>query len=392
MAAKRKFAVSGAEMQAWADEDQLRAMVRTLFQEVMEEEVAAHVGAPRYERCTERRGQRNGYKARQYQTRVGQLPLEVPQVRGMEPYHPSVFGRFERSERALYAACAQMYFQGVSTRKVTEVLEAMAGCEVSATTVSRVAQEIDEQLAAFQSRRLTQPYPYLIVDARYEKVRRQGRVVSTALLVVAGVGADGRREILAWRVGDSESEATWGEVFLDLKRRGLAGVRLLVSDGHLGIQAAAKKHLQGVMWQRCRVHFIRELVNKVSYKDQAALIAQLRALFHSGDPAVCRQVGEEMAAAWATKAPKMAAALLAGLEDCLAVLQVPEGHRRRLHSTNLLERMMQELKRRTRVVRIFPDEASLSRLAGAVLVEMDEKWQVEPARYIVFDGEIQNTI
>lgn len=388
MAADTEFDACASGMQALAGEDVLRALVRTLVQELMEEEVEVHLGAKRHVRTPERRGQRNGYKARTYKTRVGDLALEVPQVRGMEPYHPSMFARYERSERAVLVACAQMYFQGVSTRKVARVLEAMAGYELSATTVSRVAQALDEQIAVFKSRRLDgQAYPYLVVDARYEKVRRQGRVVSTALLVVAGIGADGRREILTWAVGDSESEETWGEVFRDLKRRGLQGVELLVSDAHAGIRAAAHKHLQGVSWQRCRVHFVRELLNKVSYKDFQALAADLRAVFKPEDAGLCRQAAQEVAARWATKAPKMVAALEAGLEDCLAVLAFPAGHRKRLHSTNLLERLMEELKRRTRVVGIFPDAASLDRLAGAVLMEMDERWQVEPCRYLVFDSD-----
>lgn len=386
MAAKDKFGVKDAQMQAWASPDALREMVQAMVQEVLYEEVQAHVGAERHARTQERRGYRNGYKPRTYKTRVGELDLQVPQVRGMTPYHPSVFARYERSERAVFVACAQMYFLGVSTRKVASVLEAMAGFEVSATTVSRVAQELDEQIQVFKSRDLSgQAYRYLVIDGRYEKVRRQGRVVSTALLVVAGIREDGRREILTWAVGDSESEETWGAVFRELKQRGLRGVELLVSDAHSGIQAAARKHLQGVAWQRCRVHFIRELLNKVSYKDFKALAADLKAVFKPTDKATCRLAASEVVERWAKKAPKMVAALEAGLEDCLSVLDLPESHRRRLHSTNLMERLMEELKRRTRVVGIFPDGDSLNRLAGAVLMEVDDRWQGEPCRYVVFD-------
>jgi transposase-like protein len=386
MAAKKKFAVSGASMQAWAGEDALREMVRTLMQELMTEEVEAHLGARRHERTEGRRGHRNGYKGRHFKTRVGDLALEIPQVRGMDPYHPSLFERYERTERALLVACGEMYFLGVSTRKVARILETMMGGAVSAATVSRVAQELDEQIAQFRARRLDEyAYPYLIVDARYEKVRRQGRVVSTALLVVAGVRADGRREVLTWAVGDSESEATWGSVFQDLKRRGVHGVHLLVSDAHAGIRAAASKYLQGVAWQRCRVHLMRELVSSTGSRHQKALAADLRGVFAWGEKGLCRQAAQEFCATWAAKAPKAVARLEAGLEDCLAVLDLPEAHRRRLHSTNLLERMMEELKRRTRVVGIFPNEASLDRLGGALLMEMDERWQLEPQRYVVFE-------
>lgn len=385
MAAREKFAVTTRETQALAEPDVLKEMLRTLVQEVMEEERTRHLQADRHERREEREGQRNGYKPRRYKTRMGELDLAIPQVRGTTPYHPSLFARYERSERGVLLACAQMYFQGVSTRKVARVLESLAGFELSATTVSRAAQELDEHLQAYKERPLEEAYPYLVVDARYEKVRRGGRVLSTALLVVAGINASGRREILTWAAGDSESEATWGEVFRGLKRRGLHGVKLLVSDAHAGIKAAAMKHLQGVMWQRCRVHLMRELLNKASYKDEKALAKDLRAVFALQDKALCRQAAEEVAQRWRAKAPKMAALLEAGVEECLTVLDLPQGHRKRLHSTNLLERLMEELKRRTRVVGIFPDEASLERLAGAVLVEIHEGWQLEEQRYIIFE-------
>lgn len=391
MATEKKFALTRSETQGLTEPDVFKEMLRTLVQEVMEEERTRHLKAGPHERNETRQGHRNGYKPRSYKTRVGELELAVPQVRGTTPYHPSFLARYERSERAVLLACAQMYFQGVSTRKVGAVLETLAGFELSAATVSRAAQELDEQLERHRTRPLEQAYPYVLVDARYEKVRRGGRVVSTALLVVAGVGADGRREILSWRVGDSESEETWGEVFRDLKRRGLSGVELVVSDAHGGIRAALAKHFQGVSWQRCRVHLMRELLNKVSYKDHKALAEDLQAVFRLSDKAQCRRAAQEVAERWEKKAPQMTAALEAGLEDCLSVLDLPATHRRRLHSTNLLERLMRELKRRTRVVGIFPDEASLERLAGAVLVEMHEAWQLEEHRYVVFEERKHTT-
>lgn len=385
MAAEKQFALPDWETQAFAEKDVLKGMVRTLVQELLEEECTRHLQAAPHERTETRKGHRNGYKPRTFKTRVGELELAVPQVRGTLPYHPSLWQRYERSERAVLLTCAQMYFQGVSTRQVARVLETMGGFELSAATVSRAAQELDEQLERHRTRPLEQAYPYLVVDARYEKVRRGGRVVSTALLVVAGIGEDGRREILSWQAGDSESEETWGAVFRDLKRRGLSGVELVVSDAHAGLRAALAKHFQGVAWQRCRVHFQRELLNKASYKDHPELARDLQAVFRLADKAQCRQAAREVVDRWAKKAPKMAAALEAGLEDCLPVLDLPTTHRRRLHSTNLAERLMRELKRRTRVVGIFPDEASLERLAGALLVETHEAWQLEAQRYVVFD-------
>jgi len=276
-----------------------------------------------------------------------------------------------------------MYFQGVSTRKVQNVLEQMCGMDISAASVSRVAAELDEKLAAFRTRRLDgTPYRYLIIDARYEKVRVDGRVVSQALMVTAGVTCQGRREILDWRVGDSESAATWGEVFRQLKDRGLGGLELVVSDAHAGIRAAMARHFQAVAWQRCRVHFMREMMRKVSYKVAGDLMKDLRAVFAGQDRRECLRRGEEMAARWEGRYPAVAKMLTEGLEDCLTVLDFPEHHRRRLHSTNLLESLMKRLKARTKVVGIFPNRASCERLVGAILVEVDERWSLETAAYL----------
>jgi transposase-like protein len=294
-----------------------------------------------------------------------------------------MFNKWQRSERALLVACAEMYFQGVSTRNVRDVLEAMCGSDVSAMTVSRVAQEVDERLASFRDRRLDAvAYPYLMVDARYESVRVDGRVVSQAVLVVMGVTAAGRKEILDWRVGDSESEATWGEVFRSLKDRGLAGVRLVVSDAHAGIRAALRRHVQGAAWQRCRVHFKRELGRKVSYKVLKELMKDVAAAFTPTERTECLRRAEEVAAKWQGRYPAVAAMFRDGFEDCLAVLNLPENHRRQLASTNLLENLMRRLKKRTAVVCVFPNRASCDRLIGAQLIEVHEDWQAEARAYL----------
>ena len=354
-----------------------RMFLETVINLAMREEATAHVGAGPHQRSDERRGHRNGYKPRRLNTRMGELELSVPQVRGCEPYHPSMFNKWQRSERALLVACAEMYFQGVSTRGVREVLEAMCDGDISSMTVSRVARELDEKLEDFRSRRLEGEYPYVQIDARYEKVRVGGKVISQAVLVTVGFNASGGREILDWRVADSESESTWSSVFLDLKLRGVRGVLLVTSDAHQGIRSGLKRHFQGSSWQRCRVHFKREMAAKVSYKMQKELMKDLAAVFAGEDRAECLRRGEEMAVKWEPRCAAVASMLRDGLEDCLTVLDFPETHRRRLNSTNLLENIMKQLKRRTRVVGVFPNRESCDRLIGALLLELHEQWATE---------------
>ncbi len=367
--------------------DGVKRLLEELLNAAMRAEMTEQLGAERHERNPRRQGWRNGAKPRKLKTRVGELELRVPQLRNSEPYHPSMFARWQRSERALLVACAEMYFQGVSTRRVQQVLDEMCGCDVSAMTVSRVAGELDEKLAEFRERRLDQhEYPYLMIDARYEKVRRQGGIVSEAVLVVTGFNGQGQREILDWRNGDSESEATWGELFRQLKQRGLSGVRLIVSDAHGGIVAALGRHFQGVRWQRCRVHFKREVARKVAHREYREVLSELAAVFAAGEKDECLRRGEEMAQNWQTRRPKVAAMLRDGLEDCLTVLDFPEGHRRRLGSTNMLERLMKTLKQRTRVVGVFPNRASCERLIGAILLERHEKWQLESRPYFSMEN------
>lgn len=388
MAAYPQSLVSQFKNQLSDNGDLLHTLAEVFLRALMEDEVQQHVGAARHERTSSRQGSRNGYKPRKLKTRVGELELSVPQVRGMEPYHPSVFARYQRSERALLAACAEMYFMGVSTRKVSAVLEKMGGFELSAGTVSRVTLELDEQLKIFRERRLDdRTWPYLLVDATYVRVRRNGRVQSMAVLVAVGIDQHGRREVLSWRPGDSESEETWGQVFRDLKARGLNGVEMLISDAHEGIQAAARRYLQGVSWQRCRVHFMRNALAKLGgSKDKARVAKELKEVFAIQEKELCRRAAEEMAARWASKCPALAQQLRTGFEDCLTVHDLPNRLRRRLHSTNMLERVMREIKRRTDAVSIFPNEASCDRLIGAHLMERHETWLCESKRYLDLDG------
>jgi transposase-like protein len=369
--------------QAFKENGGLKSLLQNLCQELMEHEVGEHVNAGPHERSKQRRGYRNGTKPRKLATRIGELEFDVPQVRGCEAYHPSLFNRWQRSERALMVACAEMYFQGVSTRNVRRVLDAMCDGDVSSTTVSRVAAELDEKLGEFCARRLDHTdWAYLMVDARYEKVRVEQKVVSQAVLVVVGITSSGRREVLYWGVGDSESEQCWGEVFRNLKDRGLRGLKLVVSDAHKGIRAALTRHFQGVAWQRCRVHFKREMGRKVSYKAMKELLADLASVYGAWEKSECLRRSQEMAAKWATRCPAVAKMLEEGFEDTLSVLSLPEHQRRKLTSTNLLENMMKRLKKRTRVVGIFPNRGSCQRLTGSQLIELHESWQTEEKAYI----------
>jgi transposase-like protein len=374
--------------EVFSQPDGAKRLLEYLLEQAMKEEVRRHLDAGRHERTDHRRGYRNGYKPRTLKTRVGELELEVPQVRACEPYHPSMFAKWQRSERALLVACAEMYFQGVSTRNVRQVLEAMCEGDISSMTVSRVAAELDETLETFRQRRLDAvAYPYLLVDARYEKVRVDGHVVSQAVLVVAGVSQEGKREILDWRVADSESEATWAEVFGQLKARGLHGVELLVSDAHQGIVTAMKRHFQGVPWQRCQVHFQRELGKKVSYKKFPELMAAIRWVFQPEDRAECLRRGQEMAGQWEGRYPAVAAMLQDGLEDCLTVLGFPEHRRRRLRTTNMLENVMKRLKKRSGVIGVFPNRSSCHRMMGSQLIEIHEEWSLARTPYFNMENE-----
>ena len=359
----------------------VKQLLEALVESAMQAEVEEHLGAGRYERSAERRGRRNGSKPRTFNTRSGELRFQVPQVRECEPYHPSLFARWQRSERALLVACAEMYFQGVSTRKVQAVLAKMCGFELSAMTVSRIASEVDAKLDAMRGRRLTSEYPYLMIDARYEKVRAGGTVSSEAVLVVVGFNEQGQREILDWRNGDSESLETWGSMFRGLKQRGLEGVKLVISDAHGGIRAAIAKHFQGVKWQRCRVHFKREIGRKVANKQYREVQRDLAAVFGGEDRQACMRLRDEMAVKWEKDKPKVAAMLRDGLEDCLTVLGFPASHSKRLTSTNMVERLMKTIKQRTQVVGVFPNRASCERLVGALLVETHEHWQLAERSY-----------
>jgi len=303
------------------------------------------------------------------------LQAQVERHLGAQPY--------ERTEKALLITLQEMFVKGVSTREVNDVLEAMGGFEVSAGLVSRATAELDEQVRRWRDRRLDgHAYPYLILDARYEKVRRSGRIESTAVLVVCGIDEEGRRDVLGYWLGDSESEASWGEAFHELKERGLQGVEMVVSDAHQSIRKALAKHFQGACWQRCQVHLMRELLNKAARQDRAELARDLKSVYASQEREICLETAESVAVKWEARLPKMSRALRAGVEDTLSVLVCPQEHRRRLRTTNMVERQMREFRKRTRKVSIFPNEGSALRLFGAMMVELSDQWLGEQKRYL----------
>ena len=356
-----------------SDPNFLREIVEAALNRFLDAEITEHLQAGPYERREGRTGYRNGYRARQLNTRVGTITLAVPMDRD-GTFKTELFERYQRSEKALVGTLMEMYLEGVSTRKVRDVTEALCGTSFSKSTVSRLVGDLDTDLAAWRARRLEVAYPYLVVDARYEHVRVAGQVVSQGVLVVKGVREDGLRELLAVDVADTESEATYDSLFRSLKDRGLHGVRLITSDDHRGLVNAIQKHFQGAAWQRCQVHVARNALGKVGRRHQRALSADVRAVFNAPSLAWAQELKSEVVERWSRSHPRVAEWLETALEDGLACFAFPESHRRRIRSTNGLERFNQELKRRTRVVRIFPNPAACLRLVTALCVEQSEEW------------------
>ena len=355
---------------------QMAEAVRIMLNEAMRLERCQALEAGPYERNERRRGYANGFKPKTLNTRVGSITVEVPQTRGVD-FYPSALEKGVRSERALKLAVAEMYVQGVSTRKVTAIMEQMCGFEVSSTQVSRAAQLLDEELTAWRQRPLGE-VPYLVLDARYEKVRHGGSVVSCAVLIAVGIDPEGHRTLLGVSVSLSEAEVHWRDFLAGLQDRGLHGVRLIVSDDHAGLKAAREARFPGVPWQRCQFHLQQNAghyVPRMSMRGDVA--ADLRAIFDAPDRSEAdRQLGLAVRK-YEKSAPKLAAWLSANVPEGLTVFAFPAAHRRRLRTSNLLERLNKEIKRRTRVATLFPNEAALLRLVSAVLMEISEEWETE---------------
>ena len=372
---------TGTQVALLDDRDFLRTLVERTLQQVLDAEMTAHVGAEPYERGAARTGHRNGYKPRTLHTRVGTLTLLVPQDRE-GTFSTALFSRYQRSEKALVLALMEMYLEGVSTRKVQDIIEELCGTTFSKSTVSSLVGTLDGELTAWRTRRLDeQAYPYVSVDARYEDVRSDGRIVSQGVLIVSGVREDGKREVLSVDVADTESEASYQECFRQLKARGLHGVDLVTSDDHRGLVAAVKRHFQGASWQRCQVHFTRGLLGMVGVTRRAALAEGMRAIFAAQTIEEARRLAGALADEWRSTHRHVAEQIDEHIEDCFACYAFPPAHRPRLRTTNGLERLNQEIKRRTRVVRIFPNREACLRLATALCAEQSEDW-VTGHRYL----------
>ena len=356
------------------DEDFLRSLLQKSLQNYLQVEFDAFIQADRYERSESRRGYRNGSYLRTVKTRVGAIELSVCRDREGQ-FHTELFRRYQRNEQAFVLTLIDMYINGVSTRKVKKVVEDLCGLNISKSLVSSLTKELDATIKRWRNRSLERSYPYLVVDARYEDVRVGGVVMSQAILIVVGISESGHREILSIDIGDSENEVIWTEVFKGLKERGLKGVRYVVSDDHKGLVKALKRQFQGVAWQRCQVHFIRNFISKLSRKDVRRYIIRLKDIFSAPDVESARERKEMLVRDLEVKKPELAEWLDREIEYCFTVYSLPEEHRRRMRSTNMLERFNQELLRRSRVIRIFPNKASCLRLFGSMCIEQSEIWQ-----------------
>jgi transposase-like protein len=362
--------------------DGMAQAMELLLNECMKVERQQALGVGPYQRGEARRGQANGFKPKQLKTRVGPLSLQVPQVRGAS-FYPKALERGSRSEKALRLALAEMYVQGVSTRKVSQITEELCGCEISSSDVSRATALLDEELAKWRNRPLG-CVKYLILDARYENVREAGCVRDCALLVAIGVDEVGRRSVLGVSVSLSEAEVHWREFLKSLLARGLHGLELIVSDAHAGLKEARQACLGSVPWQRCQFHLLHNALAHVPKEElKREVIADVQGVLDAPDLPAAEERLQRVVRKYEKSAPKLAAWLEANVPESLTVLRLPPSHRRRLRTTNMLERLNRELKRRTRVATLFPNEASLIRLATAVLVEVSEEWETGK-RYVTF--------
>jgi len=366
-----------------ADADLLRDMIQYVAQRLMDLDVENLCAAAYGERSPERANSRNGYRDRLWQTRAGSVDLKIPKLR-KGSYFPDFLEPRRTAEKALAAVIQEAYVQGVSTRSVDELVKALGMSGISKSQVSRLCGEIDERVNAFLDRPIEGDWPYLWIDATYLKVRQAGRIVSVAAIIAVAVNTDGVREVLGMAIGPSEAEPFWTEFLRSLTRRGLRGVKLVISDAHEGLKAAAAKVLSAT-WQRCRVHFLRNALAHAGKGQRQMVLALINTVFaqETADAAVAqwRVVADQLRA----KFPKLAVLMDEAENDVLAFMSFPKAHRTQIHSTNPLERVNAEIKRRTNVVGIFPNEAAIVRLVGALLLEQNDEWQLN-RRYMQLEG------
>jgi putative transposase len=371
--------------QNWKDlvagqKDFLQTVVREVVQQMLELEMEETLQAGKGERTPERLGYRSGSYSRTLITRVGKLELRVPQDR-QGRFRTEIFERYQRSEKALVGALAEMYIQGVSTRKVKAITEELCGHEFSASSISRINQSLDEELEKFARRQLEEPYPYLILDARYEKVREDGVIRSRAVLVAIGINEDGRRCILAVELANRESESSWKDFIAQLRQRGLRGVEFVVSDDHAGLRKAIAESLPEALWQRCYVHFLRNALDYLPRKADDDCLMELRWMYDRHNIEEARRDLAAWLQKWGQRYQRLCDWVEANIEQTFSFYRLPQPHHKHLKSSNMLERLNEELKRRTHVVRIFPNAASCLRLVRALAAEIHENW-IEATRYL----------
>lgn len=361
-------------------DDALRSLLQSTVQSVLEAEMDEALGAERGERTAERRGYRSGHYRRRLITRVGTLELRVPQDReGL--FSTEVFGRYQRSEKALLLALAEMYVQGVSTRKVRAVTEELCGHAFSASAVSAVTKTLDDELHRFATRPLEEEYPYVILDARYERVREAGVIRARAVLIAIGIDWEGRRQVLGVELANRESDTSWTDFIVGLKQRGLRGVQVVVTDDHKGLKRAVAEVLPNAWWQRCYVHFLRNALDYLPRTADASCLQELRWLYDRHDATEARHDLAQWIERWQSKHQRLCDWVEQNIEETFTFYRLPRAHHKHLKSTNLLERLNQEIKRRTHVVRIFTDEACCLRLIRALAVEIHEEW-IDANRYL----------